>query len=43
MNDEALQLQSLGAISTLPIIPVIIKNEKKGDRKSLGKECLEKV
>lgn len=43
MNDEALQLQSFGATSVLPTLPVVIKNEKKCDRKSLGKESLEKV
>ena len=43
MNDEALQLQSCGATSILPTLPVVIKNEKKCDRKSLGKESLEKV
>jgi hypothetical protein len=46
MNEEAVQLHSLSAASTLPvlpILPVVIKNEKKSDRKSLGKESLEKV
>jgi hypothetical protein len=44
MADEPVQFASVAALPDYPSnIPCTIKTEKKSDRKSIGKEILEKV
>ena len=43
MADEPVQFASVAALPNYPSLPCTIKTEKKSDRKSIGKEILEKV